>query len=92
MAKLDAAFDIMTIGNNEVLFEWLEQSIYRDYEASFNRADKFLVSVGRRKFLTPLYKAFKETGRVNLAREIYKKARPNYHSVAIETMDDLLTK
>ena len=92
MAKLDAAFDITNIGNNEVLFEWLEQSIYRDYEASFNRADKFLVSVGRRKFLTPLYKAFKETGRVNLAREIYNKARPNYHSVAIETMDDLLTK
>ena len=92
MAKLDAAFDITNIGNNEVLFEWLEQSIYRDYEASFNRADKFLVSIGRRKFLTPLYKAFKETGRVNLAREIYKKARPNYHSVAIETMDDLLTK
>ena len=92
MARLDAAFDITNIGNNEVLFEWLEQSIYRDYEASFNRADTFLVSVGRRKFLTPLYKAFKETGRIALAREIYKKARPNYHSVAIETMDDLLTK
>jgi len=90
MSKLDKAFDITNIGNNEVLFEWLEQSIYRDYEPAFARADKFLVEIGRRKFLTPLYSAFKETGRVNLAKEIYKKARPNYHAVAVQTMDELL--
>ncbi len=90
MAQLDASFDITNIGNNEVLFEWLEQSIYRGYETAFTKADEFLVSVGRRKFLTPLYKGFKETGRIELAREIYKRARPNYHSVAVETMDALL--
>lgn len=90
MGKLDESFDITNIGNNEVLFEWLEQSIYRDYEPAFAKADEFLVSVGRRKFLTSLYKGFKETGRIDLAREIYKKARPNYHSVAVETMDALL--
>ncbi|MFK7756444.1 MAG: M1 family metallopeptidase [Flavobacteriales bacterium] len=90
MAKLDQEFDITNIGNNEVLFEWLEQSIYRDYEPAFSRAESFLINVGRRKFLTPLYRAFKETERLELARSIYTKARPNYHSVAVETMDDLL--
>jgi len=90
MTNLDAKFNITNIGNNEVLFEWLEQSIYRDYETAFSRADKFLVDIGRRKFLTPLYSAFKETGRLDLAKTIYKKARPNYHAVAIQTMDELL--
>jgi len=90
MARLDGQFNITGVGNNEVLFEWLEQSIYRDYEPAFSRAESFLISVGRRKFLTPLYKAFKETERLELARSIYAQARPNYHSVAIETMDELL--
>lgn len=90
MAKLDAEFNVTAIGNNEVLFEWLEQSIYRDYEAAFPRAEKFLIEIGRRKFLTPLYSAFKETGRLELAKSIYEKARPGYHAVATQTMDELL--
>jgi len=46
--------------------------------------------VGRRKFLTPLYKGLKETNQLELAKKIYNKARPNYHSVATHTMDELL--
>jgi len=90
MTRLDAAFNITNSGNNEVLFEWLEQSIYRNYEAAFPRAEKFLIEIGRRKFLTPLYDAFKKTGRIEIAKSIYAKARPGYHSVAVETMDELL--
>jgi len=40
--------------------------------------------------LTPIYKAMVETGQTELARDIYKEARPNYHSVATGTMDELL--
>jgi hypothetical protein len=46
--------------------------------------------VGRRKFLTPLYKALKTKGDIKLAREIYAKAKPNYHAVSTQTMDALL--
>jgi hypothetical protein len=31
-----------------------------------------------------------ETGQGELARDIYRIARPNYHSVATGTMDELL--
>jgi hypothetical protein len=40
--------------------------------------------------LTPIYQALIETGQTDLARDIYREARPNYHSVATGTMDALL--
>ncbi|NNE55002.1 MAG: aminopeptidase, partial [Flavobacteriales bacterium] len=90
MAELDSLYLIGQSGNNEVLFSWLEKSIRNSYRASYSRLETFLVNVGRRKFLTPLYRAMKETGQTDMALNIYTKARPNYHAVATQTMDDLL--
>ena len=90
LKELDEAWEISNTGNNEVLFAWLEQSIRSHYEPSYGRLETFLIEVGRRKFLTPLYRAIKETSQMNMALEIYKQARPNYHSVATGTMDELL--
>ncbi len=55
-----------------------------------DQVEYFLVKVGRRKFLTPTYRAMVETGQRDWALRIYKKARPNYHAVSRETMDELL--
>ena len=46
---------------------------------------------GRRKFLTPLYAKLVETesGKA-LAKEIYTVARPGYHSVSRDTIDEIL--
>ena len=93
VAKLDelnTTFKISSTGNNEVLFAWLEQAVLKGHEASYDRLETFLINVGRRKFLTPLYKALLDTDQTNMALSIYKKARPNYHSVATGTMDELL--
>ena len=92
MAELDATWRVNETGNNEVLFAWLEQSIRSGYEPAYDRLKSFLVDVGRRKFLTPLYKAMIETDQQDMAMAIYAKARPNYHSVATGTMDELLKK
>ena len=93
VAKLDelnTTFKISSTGNNEVLFAWLEQAVLKGHEASYDRLETFLINVGRRKFLTPLYKALLDTDQTNMALSIYIKARPNYHSVATGTMDELL--
>ena len=92
MSELDATWHVNETGNNEVLFAWLEQSIRSGYEPAYDRLKSFLVNVGRRKFLTPLYKAMIETDQKDMALSIYAKARPNYHSVATGTMDELLKK
>jgi len=88
--ELNVTFKVSGTGNNEVLFAWLEQSILKQHTASYPRLESFLINVGRRKFLTPLYKALLETGQTQMAKDIYKKARPNYHSVSTGTMDELL--
>jgi leukotriene-A4 hydrolase len=54
------------------------------------QVEYFLVNVGRRKFLTPTYRAMVETGQRDWALQIYENARPNYHAVSRETMDKLL--
>lgn len=55
------------------------------------RLDQFLTTVGRRKFLMPLYTELYKTekGRV-MAQSIYTAARPNYHSVSVRSLDEML--
>ena len=90
LAELDAQWGLNATGNNEVLFAWLEQAVRSQHTPAYDRLRSFLVNVGRRKFLTPLYKAMVDTDQSDLANDIYREARPNYHSVATGTMDDLL--
>jgi leukotriene-A4 hydrolase len=90
LAELDQAWSINATGNNEVLFAWLEQAVRSQHEPAYDRLRTFLVNVGRRKFLTPLYRAMLESDQRDLALDIYGQARGNYHSVATGTMDDLL--
>ena len=90
LGELDAAFGFTTSGNSEVLAAWFQHTIRSNYEPAWETLDSFLTNVGRRKFLTPTYRAMKESGQILLAREIYSKARGNYHSVATNTIDELL--
>ncbi|HRH69344.1 MAG TPA: M1 family metallopeptidase [Flavobacteriales bacterium] len=91
MVELDKAFHFTTSGNSEVLAAWLESCIRNDHDAAFVRLDQFLNTVGRRKFLVPLYTEMTATekGRI-MAQAIYRTARPNYHSVSVHTIDDIL--
>lgn len=91
MAELDKVFEFTRTGNSEVLAAWLELGIANDYAPSAARLAEFLTSVGRRKFLVPLYTRLvaTEKGRIK-AREIYRVARPGYHSVSVRTLDELL--
>jgi leukotriene-A4 hydrolase len=88
MAALDKAFSITQTGNSEVLFKWLENSIHHHYTNAYPRLEEFLLEVGRRKFVRPLYKAMIESGQREMALRIYSKAKPNYHSVTRESVDE----
>lgn len=91
MAELDKAFGLTQSGNSELLTEWLKLSIANKYEPAYAKLEDFLVTVGRRKFLKPLYAELIKTPEgKQMAMDIYKKARPNYHSVATGTMDAML--
>ena len=90
MNALDLAYGFTQSGNAEILCAWLQLAIMNNYEPAYGKLELFLQSVGRRKFLMPLYKALikTEAGKT-LAASIYKKARPNYHYIASASIDAL---
>jgi hypothetical protein len=91
MAELDAAFNFTRTGNSEILHVWLLRAIQNRYDAAYPALEEFLTSMGRRKFLRPLYAELAKTPEgTELARRIYQKARPTYHPVSYNTIDEIL--
>lgn len=91
MAELDASFGFTQSGNSEIKAAWFEKVIPNNYKAADSAVESFLIEVGRRKFLTPIYEAIlTSNGGAERAKAIYEKARPNYHAVSKETLDQLL--
>jgi leukotriene-A4 hydrolase len=91
LAMLDKEFNFSNCGNAEVMSEWYLVSIQKGYDKINKPMENFLVNVGRRKFLQPLYEELAKTEEgMILAKKIYTKARPNYHSVSSGTIDEIL--
>jgi leukotriene-A4 hydrolase len=90
LAELDAAFSLTASGNAEILAQWLEVSVLRGYAAADERLEQFLRTVGRRKFLEPLYTALLTAGRRDDAVRIYAEARAGYHPITQGSLDRLL--
>ena len=66
-------------------------SVRNEYEPAYPRLEEFLTSVGRRKFLKPLYGELSKTPRGReRARAIYKRARRSYHPISVATVDEIL--
>jgi aminopeptidase N len=91
LARLDRDFHFSESGNSEIQNQWLLMSIRSGYEPAFLALERFLYSVGRRKFLKPLYTELLKTpeGR-DRAKRIYQQARPGYHPIAQTTIDALM--
>ncbi len=92
MAALDAAFGFTKSGNNEILGEWLRLVVRNRYQPGYRRLDEFLMNVGRRKYLKPIYEELART-KEGLARgkEIYARARAGYHPITQGTVDGVLS-
>lgn len=91
MAMLDAEFHLTQSGNSEIAAIWFQRSINIGYDKIDVELEAFLVKIGRRKFLMPLYTALASTPEgKKKAIAIYKKAKPNYHYVSYHSIDELL--
>ena len=91
LGDLDNVFNFSHSGNSEILALWFLQSIKSDYQPAFENLEIFLIKIGRRKFLQPLYLELSKSKKHKIwAKEVYKKARDNYHYVSFNTIDKLL--
>ncbi|MGB1698536.1 MAG: M1 family metallopeptidase, partial [Nannocystaceae bacterium] len=89
LSQLDEGLDFSHSANYELLAEWLEISIRERYAPAQPAVEEFLLEVGRRKFLVPLYRALSTTD-LERAKAIYARARPGYHAISQGTLDAML--
>jgi leukotriene A-4 hydrolase/aminopeptidase len=81
-ARLDSVLGLSARGNHEILTHWLTIAAASGYEPAFPRIKTLLATVGRMKYVRPLYQALGRTtaGRA-LAREVLAGAGPTYHAL-----------
>ncbi len=91
LRELDDAFEFTSTQNSEILHAWLLRAIHNNYSPAYDELENFLLGMGRRKYLRPLYHKLVETeeGR-KYAVELYEKARPLYHPISRHTVDQIL--
>lgn len=89
--SLDAAFHLTGIGNSEIADEWYKLAIASNYDAAYPEMEKFLASVGRKKFLEPLYAEMMKTpsGKI-MAAKIFEQAKQNYHPQTAKKISKIL--
>lgn len=92
MAKIDREFGFTKSGNAELNAAWFLHAIRNRYRVADSAIEHFLIHVGRRKFIIPLYTEMAKTSEgKQWAKKVYKQARPNYHPVSYNTIDGLLS-
>ncbi|HEV7661862.1 MAG TPA: M1 family metallopeptidase [Allosphingosinicella sp.] len=90
--EIDRVFGLSQSGNSEVLFVWLRLALRNRYEPAIAVTERFLLSMGRRKFVQPLFQALIEQGDWGrpIAERLYARARAGYHNVTAAAVDRLL--
>ncbi len=91
MKRIDDKFHLTASGNDEILAEWLLMTVKNQYQPGYARLATFLETVGRQKYIKPIYEEMVKTreGRERALR-IYHVARPGYHPIAQTTIDSVL--
>lgn len=91
--SIDSKFALRNSGNSEILCAWLEYVIKNGQTKTYAKEiEKFLRTIGRRKFLMPIYTSLQDTGNKTLAMELFEKSKSNYHPLTLESISDLFSK
>jgi leukotriene-A4 hydrolase len=91
LKALDRLYQFSSTGNNEILFNWMLCCIKNNDTAIYPVLEKFLNTVGRRKYVKPLFAELVKTpqGKTE-ATKIFASAKNNYHTITRETVMELL--
>ena len=89
LADLESALNLKAEGNAEVLYAWLQIAIQHRYQPAVPTLEHFLKTMGRRKFVLPLFQSLWAEGDWGrpIACRIYAEARPGYHPVTTGSVD-----
>ncbi len=91
LAALDGRLKLTESPNAEIAHVWFRLAIANRYTTAFPAMERYMIGIGRRKLIVPLYRDLAATPQGKLlAKQIYAKARPGYHPMAQGTVDTLV--
>ncbi|MBU1310558.1 MAG: M1 family metallopeptidase [Gammaproteobacteria bacterium] len=91
LAELDSTFNLTQSSNSEIAHAWYLLALKTGYQDIAAALEQYLINIGRRKLIIPLYKQLASTPEgLAFARAVYQKARPGYHPLAQGSVDEML--
>ena len=91
LRNIDDVLNFKSCGNSEIMTEWYILGVKNGYQEIKPDLKKFLMKVGRRKYLEPIYSELtKKKEDLVWAKEVFTKAKNNYHFVSNKTVEGLL--
>jgi leukotriene-A4 hydrolase len=89
--ELDAAFHFTGTANAEIAQRWYPLTIRSGYAPARPAIEQFLIGIGRRKLILPIYGELAKTPEnLAFARATFAKARPGMHPITIGSVEALL--
>jgi leukotriene-A4 hydrolase len=92
LGDLDQACGFTHSRNALIERSWLELVIRNNYQPGFVRLEEYLMSIGRRVLIEPLYTDLMKTqSGSEFAKRVYVKARPGYHPETAAAVDAIVS-
>ncbi|MCB9251611.1 MAG: M1 family metallopeptidase [Flavobacteriales bacterium] len=89
--RMEKAFHFSLRSNSEINCDWFVTTIKAGLKINRIQIENFLTTVGRRKFLMPIYEELIKTKEgKEWARSVFEKAKSGYHSVSRNSVEHLL--
>ena len=90
-ADLDREYRLTKTLDNYLAVSWFRVAIRNKYEPALPVVERFLLSVGRMRFIGPLYRelAKTESGRA-FAQRVFAQARAGYHPIGQASVERIL--
>jgi leukotriene-A4 hydrolase len=93
LKELDQVFGLARTTNNEVAFRFYRAAVHAGHREVRAPLQAFLMSVGRQKFVVPLYTALRQKADDKAwADTVYKAARERYHPATQVSVDLQMAK
>lgn len=89
--ELESCAALSRSKNAEIAFGWIKLGLEAKYEPTLKWVEPFLGSIGRGKFVNPIFQRLIERVETRpLGRSLYEKFKPRYHAIVTTRVEKLL--
>jgi leukotriene-A4 hydrolase len=90
LTRIDGDLNITETVDPECKMNWYPLSITKGYQPAFDAAHTFISSMGRMKYLQPIYQALIDTDNLDMARQWFQENVNFYHPYCVWKLSKML--